>query len=52
MKINGLLSREWKNQRSEDGVPAISIHEAAKHPNVWFYKWKAHKDWVTEVRVS
>ena len=41
--------REWKNSRTESKVPTIIISEAAKHPNVYFYKWKAHKDWVTEV---
>lgn len=33
-------------------VPTISIAEASKHPNVHFYSWKAHKDWVTDVHYS
>ena len=38
--------------RSEVLVPSISITEAARHDNVNFYSWKAHKDWVTEVHYS
>ena len=45
--------REWKNNTKRDkDVPTVVIQDAAKHPNVSFYKWKAHEDWITEVIFS
>jgi len=49
MKRLGDTLRQWKNSRGGEGVPSITIHEAARHHNVWFFKWKAHRDWITEV---
>jgi hypothetical protein len=42
--------REWKNNTKNDkSIPTVTIHDAAKHSNISYFKWKAHKDWVTEV---
>jgi len=42
--------REWKNNtKSDKSTPTVSIHDAAKHANVSYYRWKAHNDWITEI---
>ena len=42
--------REWKN-KTNDEIPIVTLSEALGSSTVKFFRWKAHDDWVTEVRL-
>ena len=48
----GETLRLWKTQPSMANMPSVHLDKALESSNLKFFKWKAHNDWVEQIRID
>ncbi|XP_060707433.1 WD repeat-containing protein on Y chromosome-like [Hemiscyllium ocellatum] len=50
MSMMGESLRNWTKGPLVDGIPSVTIEKLASHGPISYICWKAHNDWVSEIK--